>query len=225
MFVYASIHNNQYQQLADITLYSNRKQYCDHHGYPLVIKNMNDHNIRTCFEKVYVLREALDKHPDCTWIFYSDCDTLVTNMNTKLEDIVSAVPDSVSYVVTTDGNGINAGNFFLRNSPDGRRFLQAWADATNDYANDQEFVIDAYFGKKQDSFKHMMMIMPQRSFNSYEYGLILHCFPSRSATDYFGNPGSWQHGDFLIHWPATTLPHRLHLAEKYTKLIVPFVSR
>jgi len=207
--VFTSLHNFDYEVLAELTLHKNKKIYCEKHGYPLVFKNDNWHNICIGFEKAYVIKDAFEKHPLCEWVFMAECDTLITNMNIKLEDILKDEKKHV--VVTSDCNGINAGNFFVRNTIEGKEFIQSMIDSISAYPHEQAFIIDSYFGSKK--YTDIMSMYPQKIFNSYDYYIYGNAYPH--GLDMFGNNGRWEDGDFIIHWPGTSLQHRLNLANEY----------
>jgi hypothetical protein len=64
--------------------------------------------------------------------------------------------------------------------------------------------------------KDIVKIMPQRYMNSYNYQL----YNYTDHRDPAGWNGNWQVGDWLVHWPATTLEYRLQLAEFYKQYII-----
>lgn len=207
--VFTTFHTSSYAALAKKTLENNKVPYCQRHGYPLIVKTDDWHNIPLGYEKAYLLQTAFANYPDCAWVFFSECDTLITNMTTKLEDIVR--DESKHFVITTDINGINAGSFFVRNSVEGRGYIQAMLDSIGKFEHEQAFIIDSYFGSQ--THKDIISLYPQKTFNSYDYNIWGHTYPS--GLDYFGNNGRWEYGDFIIHFPGTSLSHRLSLVDQY----------
>ena len=74
---------------------------------------------------------------------------------------------------------------------------------------EQQAMIDA-----RDTFSSITKVLPQEDINSFEYGL----YPTPqhlAGRDKMGNNGRWTKGHFVVHWPGTTLDHRLKLAKKY----------
>jgi hypothetical protein len=212
--VFTSLHTSNYNELAEITLVKNKYVYCNKHNYPLLVKIDGWNNIPIGYEKVYLIQHAFDMYPNCEWVFLGECDTVITNMNIKLEDIVK--DEQKHFIVTTDVNGINAGNFFIRNTTEGREFLQAMRNSIGKYEHEQAFIIDSYFGL--GNFKNIISLYPQKTFNSYDYYLYGYTYPL--GLDILGNNGRWEYGDFMIHFPATTLQHRLILANYYLLLVI-----
>ena len=229
--IFTSLHDASYQVLADITMEKNKKVYCEKHGYPLVVKTDGWHEgLAMGYEKAYLFKEAFDKYPEADWLFFSECDTLITNMNIKLESIVEGVDPKVNLLITTDHNAINAGNLFLRNSAESYRYLDEMIKCIPNYPHEQAFIQDSYggYGRLSARYRSMIKLMPQHAFNSYEYrtikwgrrGFSHEMSHEAFSLDDLGNRGQWEKGDFLIHWPNTTLELRLNLAQFYSQYIV-----
>ena len=141
MFVVTSLHTQSFEPLAEWTLYKNKKRYCEKHGYTLhyatdggdevsglkmIAKNppVPETHIPMGWGKIYLMKEAMNKYPDAEWIFNADCDTMITNMEIKLEDIVAQHTHSNTHIlVPSDCSGINCGIMMVRNTPIGRAFL------------------------------------------------------------------------------------------------------
>ena len=66
--------------------------------------------------KVYAMKDAFEKYPECEWIFNTDCDVMITNFTVKLESIVNeyAKDENVHVIIPVDCNGINCGNMFIK---------------------------------------------------------------------------------------------------------------
>ena len=216
--VFTSLHNNDYIRLAEKTLNNNKKIYCEKHGYPLIVKTDKWNNIQIGYEKSFLIQSAFGDHPDCEWVFFSECDTLITNMNIKLEDIVKN--EQKHFVITTDANGINAGSFFVRNSIKGREYIQAMINSIGKFRNEQDFIKYSYFGSK--TYKDIISLYPQKSFNSYDYYLYGNGKEYPLGADIFGNNGRWTNGDFIIHFAGLSLTQRLTLADEYLQKVIEY---
>ena len=72
--LFTTLHTDNYQSLADITLEQNKRKYCELHGYPLI--TMTDgwlyERKAIGFDKITLIKDALKKHPDADWIFFSE---------------------------------------------------------------------------------------------------------------------------------------------------------
>jgi mannan polymerase II complex MNN10 subunit len=216
--IFTSLHDSNYKGLADKTLDNNKVPYCIKYGYPLIVKTNNWYNIPIGYEKAFLIQTAFTDYPDCEWVFFSECDTLITNMDIKLEDIVK--DEQKHFVITTDINGINAGSFFVRNTVEGRGYIQSMVDSIGRFAHEQAFIIDSYFYSKTHT--DIISLYPQKSFNSYDYYIFGGTYPS--GLDYFGNNGRWTPGDFIIHFPGCTLEHRISLVDSYLPQIINTIS-
>jgi mannan polymerase II complex MNN10 subunit len=139
MIVFTTLHDFNFNCLAELTLDKNKKIYCEKHNYPLLVKTDNWKNIPIGFEKAFLIFDAFKKYSNCDWVFFSECDTLITNMDIKLENIIKN--EQKHFVITTDLNGINAGSFFVRNSLEGKEFLIYMINSIGIFPNEQEFII------------------------------------------------------------------------------------
>jgi mannan polymerase II complex MNN10 subunit len=206
MFVFATMHNDHYSDLANIT-FQNKKEYCKLYGYPLIAKTDNWKNIPIGFEKAYLIQDIFSEYPEYEWVFFSECDTLITNMNIKLEDIVKDEPQH--FVITSDINGCNAGSFFVRNSIQGREIISEMINSIGHNINEQFFIHDFVSGKTFLDI-HIFSIYEQTTFNSYpkEYDIYNGC-------------GRWSEGDFMIHMPGLSNETRINLMKEYRERIIP----
>jgi hypothetical protein len=211
-FAIVSLNNAAYQPLADITWNQNKVIYAEKQGYSYACKIDKFYGVIIGYEKMWFLRDMLSSYPEIDWIWWVGCDTLVTNMTTKLEN---KVDNNYHFIISSDCNGINADSFLVRNSPEGRAYIELIISKYDQY-KDHEWVEQKAIIDTIDDNKDIIKIVPQREINAYEYRLYPECIPK----DKFDNDGQWQPGDFLIHWPGTGLAHRIQLAQYFTQLIV-----
>lgn len=219
-----SLHQTNYNALAKLTLGDNRMEYCEAHGYLPVFREIPDMpgapvariHKELGFLKLVLILDTFRRHPSCEWAWFLDCDAMVTNMKTRLEDIAALAPSKESLVFSSDCHGLNAGSILVPNS----RWVKAhlgWILAEQDrwpheQAAFQEMRTRSYVGS--DS-----VILPQRTMNSYDYTL----YPdARPAPGFEGcvRYGQWEPGDFVIHWPGRTLEQRLGHYAQYAKGVV-----
>tara|TARA_Y100000593_G_scaffold85655_1_gene163024 strand:- start:85 stop:762 length:678 start_codon:yes stop_codon:yes gene_type:complete len=214
-----------YQELADLTN-PNKEKYCKRHGYDFRPK-FNDfhydkcfidpnrppglHNLSVGFEKIFHIIDLIEEGK-YEWIFWLGCDTLITNHTIKLEDVVD---DNYHFMVAYDCNDWNVDSFLIRGSEEGLLYMKYIASKIDDYRShvwqEQQAMIDA-----RDNFKSITKVVPQEDINSFEYSL----YPTpqhQSGRDAMGNNGRWTKGHFVVHWPGTSLGHRIQLANRYLK--------
>ena len=246
MYVVVSVNDQKYKPLADWTVLKNKKVYCERHGYvlkhyedcaeSLVGKPMRAGNppipethYPMGWAKVYAIKDAFEKYPDCEWIFNTDCDVMITNMTIKLEDIVNECTKdaNVHVIIPADCNGINCGNMFIKNSPIGKAFLDTIIAGLPLYREwylfENQLIQDLCVGthlteqgvKAGGTLRgRVIKILPQRVFNSYDYKKIPLLKDRPQYNDILGHDGQWKEGDFIIQWPSTDLDYRIKEAEE-----------
>lgn len=209
---------SSYEPLANITIQQNRIPYCKKYGYvPIFIKKdfpATDNLYRSIsYEYIRMFLDAF-KDKNIEWACSTPVDGLVTNMTIPLESFIEANP-GFDMLVGTDINGPNNGNVLYKNSDWSIRYLNFLLSKQDEYRNhpwhETGIVIDTY-KLHPDKIK----ALNQRALNSYEAAL----YPNQPPLDIFGTSSDWQPGDFMIHWPATSLQDRIRLANKYIPLVI-----
>jgi galactosyl transferase GMA12/MNN10 family len=162
---------------------ANKECYCRRHGYTFRCRtDQFDASRPPAWSKVLFLLEELAASD---WVFWSDADSLVMN---------SAVPvtwfldDAYDLIISADCfNGLNTGNFFVKNSAWSRSFLETvyrqeqfihhpfWENAA---------VIDLY--RRSAEMQRRVLVLPNKLFNAY-------------LTDRTYAPG-----DFVLHFAGLT---------------------
>jgi hypothetical protein len=213
MYALVSLHDANYKPLGDLTWDQNRLLYAQQHGYLPVLQTENfDTTIAIGFEKIKLMKRVLEQNPEVEWAWWTGTDTLITNFTIGIED---RIDNDYHFIVATDCNGMNVDSFLIRNSPEGREYINYIWNIRDQYANhiwfEQQAMIESI-----DRFANITKIVSQREINAYNYSLYPGCDPH----DLLGNEGNWQPGDWLIHWPGTGLDHRIQLAKQYMAQVV-----
>lgn len=166
----------------------NKREYCRNHGYNFVCRKSDFNTSRPpSWSKILFTKKYL---PDCDWLFWSDADALVMNFSTKLESFVD--PD-YDLLITKDCNGINAGHYFIKNTPWSFEFLdRVWSmeQHTNHVWWEQAAMIEL---AEVSGYKERIKLCPTKLFNAY-------------ANPGYSWPNSgdcWEPGDFAIHFPGS----------------------
>ncbi len=117
---------------------ANKQAYADTHGYDVIVDgDIIDETRPTSWSKLLAMRKYL---PYYDFLLYVDADTLVTNYDIKLEDIVDYGYDQV---LAADRNGLNCGVWLIRNTPWSLWFLdEMWAQSQ--LVNPTSFVLFHY---------------------------------------------------------------------------------
>jgi len=172
----------------------NKLNYCKKHDYLFVPGyKLLDNSRPAPWSKILLILEVFE-NPDIKWVFWSDADSLIMNSEIKLE---SYIDESYEFIVTQDRNGLNSGQFFIKNSPWARIFLSKIYERTDCIFHpwwEQQAIIDEY--NKSKEIQEKTKILPQRSFNSYP------SFLTNSHPDQ-----TYKRGDFLIHFPSVRGSH------------------
>lgn len=114
-----SLADNAYREIERIST-PNKEAYAKKHGYEFrLIRVSLDRTRHPSWSKILALYGYL-MEPDYDWIFWSDPDSLIVNDEIKLEDIID---DRYDLIFGEDDNGINCGEFLIKNSDLSREFL------------------------------------------------------------------------------------------------------
>lgn len=217
-FALVTSFDEKYQPLAELTWYQNKKLYAEKHGYDAIAitKDFKYETNLLGFQRLELMTELLESG-QYDWLHWCGCDTVITNFNIKLEDLID---DSVSVILATDCLNINNDSFLIKASPESIAWLKTLTSLREKYAKhpwfDQQAMIETI-----DMISPQLKIVPQRFINSYDYTQYPPEPPHIFKRDLLGNDGQWQSGDFLIHWPGLTLERRLQLAAQ----ILPYVIK
>lgn len=224
-YVVTTLHTPDWEEFASVTD-QNKREYCDRHGYAFETKGDGPWNTRIDlgvmgdwgFERGYRFLEMFEKYPECEWVYFSDCDAMITNFTLPLDKIVD---NRYHVILAADINGTNCGNILIRNSEVGRGFCQSMVAARPAYRDNmmaenqwiQEMATATYWRK-------YIKVVPQRIINSYDYSLYQ--FPKVTGTkDVLGVDGQWQPGDFMLHivggmaMDKKSVQERIAIAKQY----------
>ena len=210
-----SMNDGGYDYLAPLTWDANGLRYCEQWGYPYHIIN-NFEGKPPGFAKIDNMLAICNDNPEVEWIFWKDMDGMITNFQTRIEDVVD---NNYHVMLTTWWNGINNGMMLVRNSEQGRAWLSMIMSKLPEYAThpvqEQQVMIDTF-----EEWKHIIKICPQRTFNAACFSDGAHRGAYPSTLDTLGTDGQWQPGDFVMHWPGQDPYLRLQLARKYLPQVV-----
>jgi hypothetical protein len=232
MYALVELHDDKYQPLADLTWHQNKVLYAEQHGYKHFCRTDNFHEGSLIgYQKMWFLKDLMTEHPEIEWFWWTGTDTMIMNFSTRLEDRVN---NAYHFMVCVDVNGINADSFLIRNTQEGRKFLdrilELEAECSQHWDGEQRAVAVALgfpvtgeiVGVAADRFeiknewKGLVKILPQRYMNGFNYQL----YHYKDHRDSLGYDGNWNFGDWLIHWPATSLEYRQQLYHFYKDHII-----
>lgn len=178
-----------WQELADIVL-PKVEAYAAKHGYIADIICTDWNVLPVGSYKMHILQRALIEY-DFIWVL--DLDTLITNPEIKFTDFVDNDHD---IFIATDINGINAGSWIVRNTPESIEFIRAVIN--NFDAPEEQTIMKRYL----NMVKVKYLLHP--SINSYKYGLYGIQYPY----------GEWAPSDLLLHLPGLSLERRIEILKE-----------
>lgn len=212
MHAVASLHDANYSDLAALTDQS-KQEYCDRYGYQFHVLTEMKYSTITGFNKIHYALDLFKQHPEIEWLLFSECDAMITNQTIKIED---RIDNDYHFIVPVDRLNLNSGNFLVRNSDQGRAYLQMIIDREESYKTvewaEQQVIIDSI-----EEYQNIVKIVPQKYMNSYEPEIYDYC---DARFDILGNSGAWEPGDWIVHWPGTYKPTRLQRANIHLPLIL-----
>ncbi len=219
-------HLDGYVPLVNKTIYKNKALYCLKHGYDLrVVRNIRSwfklngtHGDGFSWSRLYEMLELVESG-DYKWVWCVGADTLVTNMNVKLESFTQT--DKHVVIAGEAVAPIQADSFLVRSSPEGTDFLRRLLDTWPKY-NKHPWVENQAMIDLRHEFKDITQIVPQSALNSYDYSHFYHLTNHnyRTGLDCYGNRGQWVKGDFLIHWAGLSMEVRADMLKFYEPMIV-----
>lgn len=199
-FAILSLCTPNFQVLANAT-WSNKVEYALQNGYRFLCKNDDFTLPHASGEKLPFIRKYLREHPETEWVWWLDIDTLITNHHIRIED---RIDNDYHFIISKDLNGVNAGSFFIRNSPEGLALLDWMLEVYPVFEKQTGFFAEQTAIESalhMEHWKNIIKIVPQKSINSYHRHL--------NSWTHLGPDAIWERGDFVVHFPGTTLEHRL----------------
>ncbi|KAL5121210.1 hypothetical protein ACEQ8H_000678 [Pleosporales sp. CAS-2024a] len=177
----------------------NKDHYARRHGYDLIL-DYESHTDRAVIFWKFNMAERLIKTRKYDWLWWLDFDTLITNTDTKLEDIIdeelrnATNPHQVDFLFTHDCNGFNAGSFLVRAHDRSLKFLRdSWkihddAKALEVHMSEQDSTVKLLKDDPQSAAR--VHVVPQWKLNAFPQEIA--CFDDERR--------AWEHGAFVLHF-------------------------
>jgi hypothetical protein len=184
--------------------------YCDKHGYQLFIKKIENFDRPASWYKIQAILQEMND--DCDYIFWMDADTLILNMQQKIEDLL----DDTNYLfISQDKFSINAGIFCVKNNLYMIDFLHKVYDLYSIY-NEYHPLGGVY---EQSAILHLL----QYNYNNIRSYLKVFDGPITNAYDPETKPAYVQNyvsnKSFILHTPNTKPDSiRSKVIEKYISM-------
>lgn len=194
----ASIATPSLKELADMTM-PNKIEYCERHGYSAALVTQVGKYLG--YDKIHLI-DGLLLSNKYDYVYWCDNDTLFTNFNKKIEDLIDDEHDF--FICTDSAKHINAGVFIVKNSEGGRGYINHIKELMYKiptqfrFGEEQTALLHSY---KDSKFIDRIKIHPQRAMNGYPYIEVRNSDPA-TCFDELGTDGNWKDGDFMIHLPG-----------------------
>lgn len=184
-----------------------KERYCMRHGYDYRVEKLpgtgDNETEKYGFKRLELVIHLL-KYGDYNWIWVAGCDVLITNQSITLESLID---DDFGMVVGTEPTGSGMDSFLIRKDRGGLELMErllSYRLAPIGGAHEQS-TLDSLM-KSDASLAKVVKLLPQRRMNAYKYrSLPQYGFLSRgfvTGTDFLGNSGEWEPGDFVLHTPG-----------------------
>lgn len=216
-------HSEEYRPLADVTVYGNLREYCDRHGYQLLIRtaidmkwNAQGHAGGRTWDRLdFVL--GLMRSGQFKWIFVLGVDTLITNHRIKLEEIID--PDYFLVIAADCAAPVQADSMLFRSCPESMIYLKDVLGYFEELKS-HVWVENEAMIRLLPKYRAGIKIVPQRTMNSYDYALLPGYEGDKPRVDLNGCDGQWAPGDFVIHFPSLDGNVRLREIKRRSQEIV-----
>ena len=158
-----TIYNGPYIELADITVKENKIPYCKRHGYNLHAKT-SEFEYDMGFSKIKFILDLMEEN-SYEWIYWCGTDTMIMNHSIQLEDIID---DDYHFIIAECGGPqLNADSFLIKNSKEGREWLELILSLREEYKNDCWLEQRAMMHNCEKSpWVDYIKFVPPRTFNS-----------------------------------------------------------
>lgn len=227
MHAVASMSTSNIHDLSTLTD-ATKIEYCLRHGYhwdnlgddDIIIKTTPYSNFMD-FNKPLFIKKMFEQQPTIDWLLMTEADATITNLAITIDD---RIDNDYHVIMPVDRLNLNSGNWLIRNSPEGRAYIQTMIDRTPDYELSQgpdsklkdRWGIQQYIIDTLGEFEHLIKIVPQRHMNSYQ-DIYDYC---RIDVDILGESAVWHQGDWIVHWPGLTNDVRIKQAGLLPEMIV-----
>jgi len=194
-----------FKDIATISV-PNFAEYCDRHGYELVVKEVPDYEKYNGLNKLglYLFLREGD-----TGVFI-DCDCLITNMTMKIEPLLWVKRDLYF------SRNLNCGVFIARKTTFNDDLINhVITHVQNGYYNCEQDAFEDLIGDRQED--HHFVICDHPSFNSFIPELYGHIEHPEEITP---ENGRWEPGQFICHLPSLGMETRLEKMKELKEKIV-----
>ncbi|KAF2792236.1 glycosyltransferase family 34 protein [Melanomma pulvis-pyrius CBS 109.77] len=181
------------------TSLKNKDHYARRHGYDFIV-DYEAHTDRGTTYWKFNMMERLIKTGKWDWIWWMDFDTLITNTDIKVADIIEETlknatdPKNIDFLTTHDCNGLNTGSFIVRGHERSIKFLHdiyaiSDREKTADHGLSEQDAMARLIKSDPISGDRTIQV-PQWKLNAFPQEIA--CFDESNEV--------WKPGMFVIHF-------------------------
>jgi mannan polymerase II complex MNN10 subunit len=174
--------------------------YCRRQGYDFIV-DYEAHAERGTPWWKHAMVERLIRQGTYDWIWWLDVDTLITNTEIKLADIIEDTlknvtnPEEIDWLITHDCNGLNTGSYIVRGHERSIKLFDnsgmIWdREAQNDKHLSDQDALGMLFKDDAASARRTVKV-PQSKLNAFPQEIA--CFDNDENK-------VWEHGFFVLHF-------------------------
>jgi hypothetical protein len=204
-----SMYDQNYRDIADVTIFKNFKKYCSFHGYELKSHFIERSERAVQWEKISLLRDLMINN-EADWFFFIDADCLFMNTPRRIEDYI----DNNYFLIIPSGGGSVDNDLdgdFRNNNMMSSQMLIKNCQESIDFLNEVWDAPDWPEGMHLDEFDHEMRQMRisylkprwKPRIKIIEEKLLNRFWPvpyvNMAIAHKHINLNTWQPGDFIVH--------------------------
>lgn len=134
------------------------------------------------------------------WIWWLDFDTLITNTDIQVVDVINEAlanttsPNNIDWLFTHDCNGLNAGSFIFRGHERSLQLIQMATELSKVMKDEGHGTLEQGAIVKllndDEAMRASTIVVPQQKLNAFPQEIA--CYDPVSS--------AWKDGDFVIHF-------------------------
>lgn len=189
--------SEEYWNLMSLTE-NNRKEYCDRWQINLRLHKYSPDIPMNKWRQT----TQLEHLKSCDWLWFMGVDTCITNMTVDVRQLISSF-GQCDVIASDDTWGLNNDVMFIRNCYQSEVFLNQ-VRAMTDKMTDQDAMVTMFRRQKRLTVRRVC----HKLFNAYPHRKEYH------------DPGYWDVGDFIAHYPGLSNELRMELIPQQLNQVV-----